>query len=293
MRARTRPTAAIGLDGPSRHGRRRRAVSGAARAATAVLVAVMSCAPDAHAAADCDATAITWPPPGQALTGRASVYGSAAIDAFQFYKVEFASANAPETWSAVSAVVRSPARHARLDRWSTDGLPDGAYRLKLTVVDTAAQERCRAIIDDVVVSHSGRASAATADGAIPATGASPAARTSLGKDDPAPWPTAAAQRALLQATAVVTAEVGAGEGVTGTTATTATTATAATTVTSGAATAPASGDAAPDAEPTSVAALGRRFGVPFVLGFVVVAALMATLGRRAFRSPAGAGEARH
>lgn len=245
-------------------------------------------APGAHAAAECGATAITWPRPGQAVTGRASVYGSAAIDAFQFYKVEFASARAPETWSATSDVVRTPARHARLDRWSTDGVADGAYRLKLTVVDTTAQERCRAIIDNVVVANAGRSSGASADAAIGATGASADARTGHGARDPnAPWPTAAARRAMLQTTAIATAAVGADGVISGTTATTATTAT------TGADTLPASGDAepTPNAEPSPVAALGRRFGAPFALGFLVVAALMATLGRRAFRSPDGAGGA--
>ncbi len=244
-------------------------------------------------AAGCDAARVTFPPAGAVLAGRVGVFGSAEIDGFQFYKVEVARAAAPEAWTATSDVVRSPARHARLDHWATAALPDGRYRLKLTVVDTTAQERCRVVVDDLVVANGARASAAVASSS--AAGSAPA------------WPTAV-RRAVLQATAPLSdtavvpgadsaaaaepagagaatdaGSVGATAAMTASGAPSGTAATTSTTPASGSDATAADGAQPVDAAAaaTSPASTAARFGRAFALGFVAVAAGLAFLARRA------------
>lgn len=142
-------------------------------------------------AAPCDLARVTWPTAGASVAGVVAVYGSAALDGFQFYKVEYAAAAAPESWAATSDVVRTPARHGRLDRWTSTDVPDGTYRLKLTLVDTNAQEQCRAIVEGVRVAN-GRGEAEAAS--IPAA----AGLDARGIAAPAPWPTAPVRRSAAQ-----------------------------------------------------------------------------------------------
>ncbi|MEO8083092.1 MAG: hypothetical protein ABI780_04665 [Ardenticatenales bacterium] len=178
-----------------RIGRRRAAIAAGIALA---CVGAMGGTRAVHAAA-CDLARVTWPTAGASVAGVVAVYGSAALDGFQFYKVEYAAAAAPESWAATSDVVRTPARHGRLDRWTSTDVPDGTYRLKLTLVDTNAQEQCRAIVEGVRVAN-GRGDAEpapiTADVSLDARGSSV----------PAPWPTAPGQRSAAQVADTSTSE---------------------------------------------------------------------------------------
>lgn len=99
----------------------------------------------------CRNTAIRSPFRGEVLAGRVPILGSARIDNFLFYKLEWAATEAPEQWSAVSTTIEAEVRNGLLDQLDTTRLPDGHYRLKLTVVDKDSQEICRVVVEDVEI----------------------------------------------------------------------------------------------------------------------------------------------
>ncbi len=101
----------------------------------------------ASAQADCRAVRISSPLAGDILAGQVPILGSASIEGFQFYKLEWAAQAQPETWSAVSSTIDRPLRNGQLDLWNSAALPDGVYRLKLTAVDQEANERCRFLVE--------------------------------------------------------------------------------------------------------------------------------------------------
>lgn len=101
----------------------------------------------------CRNVAIRSPFRGEPLQGRVPILGSARIDSFQFYKVEWAPNYAPEQWNAVSTTKPQPVQNGLLDEWDTKRLPDGTYRLKLTAVDAAGQEACRVLVTDLVLAN--------------------------------------------------------------------------------------------------------------------------------------------
>jgi hypothetical protein len=142
------------------------------------------------AAQGCANVAVRSPLGGDAVRGVVRVLGSARIDAFQFYKLEWAPAQAPESWSAVSDVRTEPVVNGLLDQWDTTRLPDGRYRLRLVVVDARADEVCRAIVDDLQV-----ANRATPEAEATATAPEPAAAVPAATLIPsAPLPTSAGTR---------------------------------------------------------------------------------------------------
>lgn len=110
-------------------------------------------------AQQCANSYISSPRAGSTVRGDVEVTGSANIDRFQFYKVEFSPINNPDAWSAVSATVRQPTVNGRLDVWNTRSVPDGLYILKLTVVDDRGQEVCRSVVPQVQVVNAIRAQA--------------------------------------------------------------------------------------------------------------------------------------
>jgi len=69
------------------------------------------------------------------LRGRIDIHGTANIPDFQFYKVEFASAEQPERWNSVTEEHKTPVTEGVLEVWDTSALPEGEYILRLTVVD--------------------------------------------------------------------------------------------------------------------------------------------------------------
>ena len=80
---------------------------------------------------------ITSPLPGAKLEGVAEIFGTASIDQFAFYKLEYGVGWLPAVWSAIGGPIHSAARDARLAVWDTTALPEGDYTLRLTVVDSS------------------------------------------------------------------------------------------------------------------------------------------------------------
>ena len=78
---------------------------------------------------------ITEPRMDALLAGRVPVRGSANIDRFQFYKLEFAEGEEPTTWHVIHDVHRTPVAGGVLEEFNTMALPNGTYWLQLTVVD--------------------------------------------------------------------------------------------------------------------------------------------------------------
>ncbi len=101
----------------------------------------------------CRNAAIRSPFRGDTLQGRVPVLGSARIDDFNFYKLEWAPAADPENWSAVSNTKPDFVVNGLLDEWDTTHHDDGEYRLKLTVVDSLHQEVCRVTVSDLTIAN--------------------------------------------------------------------------------------------------------------------------------------------
>lgn len=115
----------------------------------------------APALQQCANVLIGAPRSGSSIRGEVEIIGSASIDRFQFYKVEFSPLTNPDSWAAISQIVRRPVVNGRLDIWNTRTVPDGLYNLKLTVVDDRAQELCRSIVTQLQVVNRGPAPTAT------------------------------------------------------------------------------------------------------------------------------------
>lgn len=78
---------------------------------------------------------ITSPGMGQTLTGPVSITGTANIAAFQFYKLEWSSAGAPNDWHWFAGA-ETPVANGVLGTFNPALVPPGAYNLRLVVVDT-------------------------------------------------------------------------------------------------------------------------------------------------------------
>jgi hypothetical protein len=127
-------------------------------AALAVAASAPSAAAPARLAATqirCGDATIRSPQQGDTLLGSIPISGSARIDDFNFYKLEYAHASNPDAWSAVSSTKPDPVVGGMLDVWNTQTVPDGPYYLKLTVVDPIGQEVCRFTVADLYVANMG------------------------------------------------------------------------------------------------------------------------------------------
>lgn len=80
---------------------------------------------------------ITSPSADQVISGPVSVQGTASIESFQFYKVEYGLGEIPEQWNSIGNVSRTPVVNGTLEVWDTSGFPNGVARLRLTVVDVS------------------------------------------------------------------------------------------------------------------------------------------------------------
>ncbi len=78
---------------------------------------------------------ITSPSPDAIVSGAVQIVGSASIGNFQYYKVEFGPGENPVGWSVVTDLHHSPVAGGLLDVWDTTFLEDGAYKIRLVVVD--------------------------------------------------------------------------------------------------------------------------------------------------------------
>lgn len=133
-----------------------RPVPSASLATAAILfaiVAALGSALPARAQDPCRSAAIQVPGPGTVISGTVAILGSARMDNFNFYKLEWASESRPDSWSAVSTTVAKQVSGGVLDRWNTAPMPDGSYRLKLTLVDQQGQEICRRTVSSLQVAN--------------------------------------------------------------------------------------------------------------------------------------------
>lgn len=77
---------------------------------------------------------ITSPGMGTKVEGVVEIWGTADIEDFRYYKVEFAAGDSPSEWAYLGGG-REPVSHGLLFVWDVSGLPAGNYTLRLTVVD--------------------------------------------------------------------------------------------------------------------------------------------------------------
>jgi LysM repeat protein len=68
-------------------------------------------------------------------SGITFVRGTAAIDNFWYYKLEFAYGEWPTEWSLIEDLHFEPVVSGYLGDWKTGALPEGVYQLRLVVVD--------------------------------------------------------------------------------------------------------------------------------------------------------------
>ena len=79
---------------------------------------------------------IGYPSNGAVVSGSVTVSGTAAIQDFQFYKVEVAP-NQSGSFSSIGDVIRTPVSGGPLVTWNSSAYPTGLWALRLTVVDNS------------------------------------------------------------------------------------------------------------------------------------------------------------
>ena len=93
---------------------------------------------------------ITSPSVHSVVHGRVQIIGTATQPNFQFYKVEYSLARDRQNWVHVTAVKQTPVVNGVLDVWNTTIVPDGAYCLRLRVVDNTGNYRDHEVFPIVV-----------------------------------------------------------------------------------------------------------------------------------------------
>jgi hypothetical protein len=79
---------------------------------------------------------ITWPEVNAHVGGVVEVRGTANIENFWYYKIEFAAGANPSDWYWIGPDGgKNPVEGGVLLTWDTAGLSPGEYSLRLTVVD--------------------------------------------------------------------------------------------------------------------------------------------------------------
>jgi len=89
---------------------------------------------------------ITYPGMGAKVEERVEIWGTADIDQFQYYKVEYGIGETPPGWVVIDDLKYEPVSEGVLVIWNTAGLTPGTYTLRLTVVDITGnypEPRCR------------------------------------------------------------------------------------------------------------------------------------------------------
>ncbi len=139
----------------------------------------------------CFQVEITSPRPDAELRGIVTIEGSASIDGFQFYKVEYSTADQPDFWRAVSQTYSQPVINGVLDRWNTPALPDGEYNLKLTTVDIRGQEVCRYFVRHLIIANTQPTATLTPEAlpTLPGPTITPTPRATATPAPPTPTPT--------------------------------------------------------------------------------------------------------
>jgi thiol-disulfide isomerase/thioredoxin len=75
---------------------------------------------------------VTWPPADSKIYGRVHVYGTIAINNFQYYKLEYWAANSPG-WTYLLEK-REPVENGEIFMLDTRTVPNGRYGLRITAV---------------------------------------------------------------------------------------------------------------------------------------------------------------
>jgi hypothetical protein len=85
---------------------------------------------------------ITFPEPGDEVSGIVQITGTADVPNFGFYKYEVARLGTQE-WATISAD-RNPKQNEELGEWNTASLTNGDYFLRLVITDNVgmALEPC-------------------------------------------------------------------------------------------------------------------------------------------------------
>lgn len=81
---------------------------------------------------------ITYPRPSSIISGSVAVKGSADMENFSDYKLEYSSVSTSDVWVPIVAQSSKPVDQGVLAVWSVAN-PDGKYRLKLTVSSTSGE----------------------------------------------------------------------------------------------------------------------------------------------------------
>ncbi len=79
---------------------------------------------------------VTSPEQNATVRGLVVIKGSATIDGFQFYKVEYGRGADPTDWHLIGSTYPNTVIDGVLVQWDTTPLPDGVYTLRLQAVRT-------------------------------------------------------------------------------------------------------------------------------------------------------------
>ncbi len=79
---------------------------------------------------------ITSPGINEEIRGLVSIVGSASVDGFQYYKVEYGVGPNPTDWAIIGQMHETSVLNNQLATWNTETLPDGVYSLRLRAVKT-------------------------------------------------------------------------------------------------------------------------------------------------------------
>jgi hypothetical protein len=77
---------------------------------------------------------ITAPTAAEPVRGAVTITGSAALEDFSFYKVEYGAGASPVAWTLVGSEHTAPVTAGTLEVWDTAALDDGPYTVRLHVV---------------------------------------------------------------------------------------------------------------------------------------------------------------
>ncbi|MBC7251163.1 MAG: LysM peptidoglycan-binding domain-containing protein [Anaerolineae bacterium] len=83
---------------------------------------------------------LTYPPNNAVVKGEIEIRGTAVVQDFWYYKVEFRFDDEPNHWRYIYSAYE-PVRDGVLAIWNTSPLPDGVYWVRLAVVDRTGNFR--------------------------------------------------------------------------------------------------------------------------------------------------------
>jgi subtilisin family serine protease len=81
---------------------------------------------------------ITYPTPDKTISGSVAVKGSANMEYFKDYKLEYSDSSIPNSWSPIVAASTTPIEDGTLAIWCVTN-PNGVFNLRLTVSNTSGE----------------------------------------------------------------------------------------------------------------------------------------------------------